>query len=209
MWRSRALHELSLLDGGTPPGGSIWKCSRVDSRPHLDGQLTEACWQQTLPQSLNVQNGVATRVWLAHDDLYLYLAATCPKRSATTYLAKRRPRPRDADLSQMDRIQLLFDVNRDYTSWWRFEIDHRGWTSDSLTGDSSWDPQYYVATNSDEGAWSVEMAIPLEELGLAAAQGQYWAVGIRRIVPKRFVEEWLPSESAGRSLDLLGLVRMD
>lgn len=206
-WRGRALHELGIIGKSE---AQLWRCGRAQEAPHLDGLLDDSCWTETSSRHLDNARGLdPTQVFLTRDDRHLYLAATCPKRAATSYLPKRRPRPRDADLSKMDRIQLLFDVNRDYTTWWTLEIDHRGWTTDSLMGDQSWNPKYYVASDSDSQSWRIEVAIPLEELAPPELRFQPWAVGIRRLVPGRFAERWRQAGTKVPTPDLQGVVSLE
>ena len=43
-----------------------------------------------------------------------------------------RTRPRQADLSANDRIDLILSPDRDYTSYYRLSIDYRGWVNSWL-----------------------------------------------------------------------------
>jgi hypothetical protein len=89
-----------------------------------------------------------------------------------------------------DRVDLLLDINRDYTSFWRLTVDHRGWTGESVLGDRSWNPRWYVAQRSDGETWTVEAAIPLDELGPGPQTGDAWAVGVQRVVPGAGLQSW-------------------
>lgn len=210
-WRGHALRELGLVDPDSKEVPTSWECHRIQERPHLDGELSDAAWQGASITSLTCGNEVApTQIVLAYDDEHLYVAASCPRRANTTYLPVRRPRPRDANLDEMDRLQILLDINRDYTSWWSIEIDHRGWTRDSLMTDPRWNPKYFVASSADESAWTVEVAIPLDELAPEAIRkASSWAIGVKRIVPEVAVEKWAPTSSTAHSPNLQGLLRLE
>ena len=79
----------------------------------------------------------------------------------------------------------MFDVDRDYASFWSLTIDHRGWPAESCFGDATWNPQWFIAAGGDEQYWTVEAAIPLAELGPKKPQVRdVWAIGIQRIIPR-------------------------
>jgi hypothetical protein len=75
----------------------------------------------SVPLSLVSDQGDDARwpaaVLLACDDEYLYVAASCRKVPSAAYPASSGPRPRDPDLSQRDRIEVLIDVDRDYATY--------------------------------------------------------------------------------------------
>jgi hypothetical protein len=82
-------------------------------------------------------------------------------------------------------------LDRDYTTYYRLTVDHRGWTGEACCGDRSWNPKWYVSAATAAGVWTIEAAIPLEEL-VAATQGQQqaWAVGLQRTVPGVGFQSW-------------------
>ena len=100
----------------------------------------------------------------AYDDKFLYAGFRCQKIEGQYYNARRQPRPRDADLQRRDRIELILDIDRDYCSGNRFVIDHRGWVQESCGGSLGWNPDWYVSQSEDEKTWTVEIAIPLEQI---------------------------------------------
>ena len=171
-----AQRELGL--GGRLPTNSdplsMFVCQETDQRPRLDGLLTESFWQSAI-DSGNVAtptvrlpgrepNPNTDLVMLAYDDEFLYAGFRCQKIDGQYYNTRPKARPRDADLIRRDRVELVFDVDRDYRSVNRFVIDHRGWVRESCTGSLGWDPDWYVSQSEDETSWTVEIAIPLEQL---------------------------------------------
>jgi hypothetical protein len=220
-WQRLAAGEEWLVARATPPPLSAMKCPRTATKPYLDGKLDDTMWRSVAPQELRsrVDDDKAWRatVQLACDEEYLYLAATCqhppgakapnakgvatkqpPAGSGTSPAHAGDPRPRDAELSQHDRLELLLDIDRDYATYYRFAVDHRGWTAESCWGDASWNPDWFVAAGSDEHAWTVEAAIPLTELtGTPPGPRVTWAIGIQRIVPGVGFQSWsLPASTA-------------
>ena len=76
--------------------------------------------------------------------------------------------------------------------------------------DPRWNPKYFVASSADESAWTVEVAIPLDELGPEAIRkASSWAIGVKRIVPEVAVEKWAPTSSTAHSPNLQGLLRLE
>jgi hypothetical protein len=82
----------------------------------------------------------------------------------------------------LDRICFDIDINRDYVTSWHFEIDHRGWTTESIFGDLNWNPEYFVACHQDEHSWTLEVAIPLNQLAGDATRSA-WGLRMERTIP--------------------------
>ncbi len=194
-WTICARGELWLMHGNQLPPKSVLSSKRASTKPRLDGRLNDEVWQQAKPVELSSiqrddDNWPATAM-LAHDGEFLYLAATCRKAAGATYPTNNDPRPRDADLADRDRVDLLIDLDRDYATYYRFTFDHRGWTSDVCLGDKTWDPQWFVAAASDDATWTIEAAIPLAELtGEPITPRTVWAIGIQRTVPGVGFQSW-------------------
>ena len=97
------------------------------------------------------------------------------------------------DIQQQDqhRVQLLLDIDRDYTSFYRLTVDHRGWTREECFGDVAWNPSWYVAADRDRTQWTIEAAIPLSELVREVPSSRaVWAMGIQRVVPGVGFQAW-------------------
>jgi hypothetical protein len=163
--------------------------------------LDDPIWQEAksaaLQSAQHDDGDWPAAVMLACDDEFLYIGARCqtpPTAARTPALAEMddpAPRVRDADLSAHDRIEVLVDIDRDFTTFYRLAIDDRGWTNDACWNDASWDPKWFVAAKREQAAWTVEAAIPLVELvGRPPAPGTSWAVGIQRVVPNVGFQSW-------------------
>ncbi len=127
---------------------------------------------------------LSAEVRLAYDTQYLYLGVRCPKASGVEYPTSGGPRPRDPDLADHDRVEIFLDLDRDWTTYWRLVVDHRGWTGESCWGDRSWNPQWFVAAQEDAHSWTVEAAIGLDQLtGFFPKANSRWTIGVQRIVP--------------------------
>jgi photosystem II stability/assembly factor-like uncharacterized protein len=218
--RSQGLHQQAqryiLQTVRTRPHDAWWQCARAEqwlaeakgvatkpianayrtaTKPKLDGQLDDATWRGARPiaiQSASAQPGQSTATaMISYDDAFLYLAVRCPRAAGVKYAKSNSMRPRDPDLSDHDRVDLFLDLDRDYTTFYRLTIDHRGWVSEACWGDVSWNPKWFVAAGQDGQFWTAEAAIPLAELtGQHPKPRDVWALGIQRIIPGDEVQSW-------------------
>jgi photosystem II stability/assembly factor-like uncharacterized protein len=194
-WRSAAQAELWLNNRTGLPPKPLALCWQTDTRPFLDGKLEEDCWQGHKPMVLRdavgkTAEGYPTEAWLAYDQDFLYIALRC-RHPADRYVAPVKARPRDADLRPYDRVSILLDMDRDYTTCYHLQIDQRGCLCEDCWGDLRWNPRWFVAIKSDKSGWQVEAAIPLKELtGDRITVGRAWACNIVRVLPGRGVQAW-------------------
>jgi photosystem II stability/assembly factor-like uncharacterized protein/tetratricopeptide (TPR) repeat protein len=185
-------------------------CSRALVRPYLDGDLDEPCWSG---KPLAFKNAVgdtlkthATKAWLAYDRDYLYLALYC-RQPPEKYVAPVSTRSRDADLRGFDHVSLILDLDRDYATYYRLQVDQRGCVAEDCWGDRSWDPQWYVAIQSVPGSWQIEAAIPLAELsGHAVKPSEFWAFNLTRVIPGKGIQAFSTPADVEPRTDGLGLL---
>jgi hypothetical protein len=194
-WRDAAAAELWLTNRSGPPPKPVAPCRQTPTRPLLDGKLDDECWQGLKP--LPFRNAVGetaqeypTQAWLAYDEEYLYLALRC-RHPEDRYVPPVEVRPHDADLRPYDRVSLLLDLDRDYTTYFHLQVDQRGCVCEDCWGDRTWNPRWFVAVHSDRTSWQIEAAIPLAELtGDGIKPGQAWACNVVRVLPGRGVQAW-------------------
>lgn len=201
-WWGCAQGELHIADATAPRIKPRLKCVKAESKPRLDGRLDDAVWKRaetaTLESGLHDDGDWPAAVLLAHDAEFLYIAIQCrnapgsEKASAKNGDGKLPPgRPRDADLSDHDRVELFLDIDRDYATFYRLTVDHRGWTNDRCWEDHTWNPTWYVATSRDERGWTAEAAIPMKELtGQSPKPREVWAIGLQRVAPGVGFQSW-------------------
>ena len=187
--------EIWLAEKKGPSPKPTCTCVTAPAKPRLDGRLDDAVWQRAKPIAL--QSGLhddsawPATVMLAHDAEFLYIGIRCRQAVGAAYEAAPGPRVRDADMAGHDRVEVLIDLDRDYATYYRLTIDHRGWTADSCCGDSTWDPVWYVAARTADGFWTAEAAIPLGQLtSHLPAAGTVWAVGVQRTAPGVGFQSW-------------------
>lgn len=195
-WQSAAASELVLARPGGSTQVTTAICKRTPQPPNLDASFSDPCWQAAkevpLRSDADAPLPEGALALLAHDAEFLYLAASLPRvpgRPAPTI--ELTGRSHDADLGDHDRLVFALDVDRDYSTSYRFAVDHRGQTKDDCWGDPAWDPKWYVATDGEEDRWRIEAAIPFAELGpRPPAAGEVWAISLGRVAPAVGVQGW-------------------
>jgi len=186
-------------------------CPRTIKKPMLDGRLDDECWKAFMPLDLQSSagntGGYKTQVYMTYDDEFLYVAATCTHPEGKQ-LPKAEKRRRDDDLSGRDRIELLFDLDRDYQSFFRLRVDQRGCVADDCTGDRTWNPKWFVAVDPTPTGWTAEIAIPLSEfVNKTPTSGTTWAMNATRVLPGVGVQSWSGPASATVRPEGMGLMR--
>lgn len=177
------------------PPKRVVPCVVATEKPYLDGKLDDAVWLAARPIPLaspaRDDGEWGAVAYVAHDDEFLYLAATCRRAPGVEYADTAESRPRDGDLSRHDRVEFLIDIDRDAATYYRLAVDHRGWPNDGCWGDAAWNPSWFIAVEKNEAAWTLEAAIPLKELtSQPPAPGTAWALGVQRIVPGVGFQSW-------------------
>ncbi len=213
-WRDAALSELWLVSRNGACPKPVVQCRQTDNRPFLDGKLDDKCWQGVKPLVLRGadprdrdgdpkkhrwSDDYPTEVYLTYDKEYLYVGLVC-RQPKEKYVAPVKPRPRDADVRPYDRVSLLLDVDRDYSTYYHLQIDQRGCTCEDCWGDLTWNPKWFVAVHSEPGVWQIEAAIPFAELtGDPVSLGKTWACNVARVVPGQGVQAFsLPADAQPR-----------
>jgi photosystem II stability/assembly factor-like uncharacterized protein len=186
-------------------------CPKAADRPHLDGKLDDACWKGIKPLSLeNVSGEVkeyGTKAYFTADDEYLYFAVECSHPAGKSQ-PKAEKRRRDDDLRGKDRVDILLDVDRDYQTYYRLQIDQRGCVADDCTGDPTWNPKWFVAAEPTDTGWTAEIAIPRAELtGGLLKPGSTWAMNVTRVVPGAGCRTWSGPAAAAPRPEGMGLMQ--
>ncbi|MBC8869985.1 MAG: hypothetical protein H8E44_11235 [Planctomycetes bacterium] len=213
-WGACAQSEIWLLRPGRVAPKPVATCTKAAGRPQLDARLDDDVWQSCTPIPLASRHrddvNWPAAVMLAHDDEFLYLSVSCHKAPDAVYPTSESPRPRDPDLSDRDRVEFYLDVDRDYATYYRLVVDHRGWVSETCFGSASWNPQWYVAAAQDDRTWTVEAAIAWSELvERAPGQGEHWSAGIQRVVPRVGFQSWTQPAAVSVRAEGFGLLTFE
>jgi photosystem II stability/assembly factor-like uncharacterized protein len=194
-WWECAKTEQWLIDRQNQPPKTLWNCRRAAGKPRLDGRLDEPLWRAAevveLRSAQREDAEWSAVAMLSYDEEFLYVGLSCSRAAGYRYDTSDRPRPRDPDLSDRDRVELFIDVDRDFATYYRLVIDHRGWTGETCWHDATWNPTWFVAAGGDDAEWTAEAAIPFTELvGESPSPATTWAVGMQRTVPGVGFQSW-------------------
>jgi len=198
--------ELWMTDRNLVPAPPkpVCESKRTESRPLLDGKLDDACWRDAKPIRLILASGLSesggeskgmedrfrTDARFAYDGEFIYISVSC-SHPAGLRAEPTAWRTRDSDLSGHDRVDILLDLDRDYQTYYRLQIDHRGCLAEDCWGDRSWNPKYFAAFHSTDTEWTAELAIPVQELtGDLPSHGKMWAMNVTRVVPGKGLLSW-------------------
>jgi photosystem II stability/assembly factor-like uncharacterized protein len=200
--RSLAEREIWLMFATAEQPAAMTICRRTDIKPHLDGLLSDPCWEAA--RDLRLTNGAtnddlpkvsdptSTLMMLSYDDEFLYVGFSVPRLEGAPPDRPQPGRTRDSDLTRHDRVTICLDVDRDYTTWYEFQVDQRGWTCERCWEDQRWNPAWYVAADADDTHWRIEAAIPWIELTPTPPQrGTVWAATMTRTTPTVGMQSWV------------------
>lgn len=223
IWKNIAKAENWLLHPASSPPRPVYLCRFTKSRPVLDGLLSDECWQEADELRLSEKpildkenesdrdNLSRPFVLLSYDKTHLYIAASIPIKEGLNYPEPADSgRTYDANLKLQDRLSFVFDIDRDYTTYYQMEVDHRGWTSDRCWIDRSWNPRWFVAREKDKQYWRTEIAIPLQELVPSPRlKRKTWGFSVVRIMPAVGLQGWSHPLSSEPRPDTFGLMRFE
>lgn len=174
--------------------------STAGEKPVIDGKLNDDLWKieptisRLIPRQADGYAPVKTEAWLSYDDSFLYVAARCHEPLLRDLLIDVTAR--DGDVQKDDSIEILFDTNHDKKSFHHFAVNPEGILFDARNFDAKWNSTAKVVTSKEEGAWTVEMAIPLSEINADLAAHKTWGFQMARHRPRMEEKksyQWSPS----------------
>lgn len=219
--KSLAEREVWLMFATAQAPQALTVCRRTIEKPQLDAVLADLCWQESKELHLTSEplagdrladpEPTAALMMFAYDPEFLYVGISVPRRDgAPLDEPVRTGRTHDADLTHHDRLTICLDVDRDYATWYEFQIDQRGCTFESCWEDRRWNPTWYVAMDADATHWRIEAAIPWSELVASPPQrGTNWGAAITRTTPTVGVQSWVHPAAIPPRPASFGLLRFD
>jgi hypothetical protein len=145
----------------------------------------------------------ATRIQIAYDDRYLYVAATCVDDSATvvaTGLGRRDEQP------PTDMLMIAIDPRHDHQTGYAFQTNPSSWQGDLSTRDDDRNDRDYnavwdVRAAVTKSGWTAEFRIPFSQIRFTASPqpGQIWGFNVQRTI-RRLSENgtWVPKPRGER-----------
>jgi len=209
-----------LAQPPTPQEQKTVHAIRASGPISIDGVLEETAWQeegysdftQSDPTD-GAQPTEKTKVWVAYDEKYLYVAARL--YDSQPELITSRLGRRD-DFVDSDWFIFAVDPYYDRRSGYQFAVNPAGsivdWTLlNDEWNDSTWDGVWEWKALIDEEGWTVEIRIPYNQLRFPKKDEYVWGVNFRRVIKRKnerigFV--WVAKEDSGyvsRFAKLLGI----
>jgi len=176
--------------------GKVVHARRITGTPPtIDGRLDDETWTGAEAATGFVQrdpdNGKPmtedTRVQVAYDSRYLYIAVTCmDSNPVTTGFGRRDEEP------PTDMVNIGLDPRHDHLTGYLFQTNPSSWQGDmSLFDDDNSDRDYNsnweVRSQVTPLGWTAEFRIPLSQMRFTAAPapGQVWGFDVKREIRRK------------------------
>jgi hypothetical protein len=185
--------------------GKVVRAVRLATPPEIDGRLDDGIWELAPAtdgfSQRDPDNGDAateiTRLQVAYDDRYLYVAVACLDSSAAQIAAGLGRRDQ---FPSTDYVGIGFDTRHDHLNAYQFETNPSGVQRDfRLHNDDQFDFDYNavweVRTEMTEAGWTAEFRIPLSQMRFNAlpGPGQVWGLNARRSIRRKGeLVTWVP-----------------
>jgi len=163
----------------------VYPCPRTNAPVAVDGQLNEAAWesaplvtgftQYNRPVLVDPQ----TSLRVMYDDANLYFGVTCdePRMDKLTAVGHARD---SGEVFHGEAIEIFVDPDHDQRTYYQFGINAAASIYDSRLTDPAWSAKVRAATVLGEKAWTVEVAIPWADLGVAPQTGWLFSLNVCR-----------------------------
>ena len=220
-----------------PPARALRATRLTGPGPKVDGLVDDAVWTAIVPFGDFVQQdpreGEAatekTEVRLAYDaqNLYIGVVAFDTDPGGIIYTQSRR----DADLTDSDSIQFIFDTYNDHQNGFVFGTNPSGVEYDGQvagegsTGSSAlpgvggagstrgglgafnanWDADWTVRSQVTARGWEAELSIPLKTLRYTPGDGKTWGFNAMRNIRRKNEQSYLQPIPRGYNLTRVSL----
>ena len=149
-------------------------CRKTVAPPHVDGKLDDTAWATTAPFSAfftprgDRETSFPTQVQSTYDANNLYLAFRCQEPNLAGLVTKVSSR--DGPVWQDDSVEIFIDTNLDRKTYYQFAFNAKGVAYDALGINGKWNGRHNAKTSRTADAWTLEVAIPWQTIGLKAPE---------------------------------------
>jgi hypothetical protein len=187
-----------------------YTATRITVPPTINGILDDEAWQagswagdftQNQPYSGRPETQ-KTEFKILFDDNNIYMAIKAYDTSPDS-IVNRLTRRDEAD---GDLVGVIFDSFHDLRTGFLFGVSSSGvkydqmFTGDGQNQDSSWDPNWWVATSVNNEGWIAEMKIPFSQVRFDKKSSDGWGLDVARILYRKNEQTFwqhIPREAAG------------
>ncbi len=170
----------------------------------LDGHLNEAAWTEAQIIDDFIQQSPAegqpiserTEVRMLYDTEKLYIGFECYDSEPEKVVANEMRR--DGQLWQNDNVYVMLDTYGDKRQCFFFRTNALGALSDTAVTDGgenlngSWDCIWEAGGRRHDKGWTVEIAIPFNQLRFKKSDAMVWGVNFgRNIARKNETSQWI------------------
>ncbi len=195
---------------GQDPEKKKYAATRITSPPVINGILDDEAWQsgtwtgeftQNQPYSGKPETQ-KTEFKILFDDNNLYVAIKAYDTSPDS-IVNRLTRRDEAD---GDLVGIILDSFHDLRTGFLFGVSSSGvkydqmFTNDGQNQDSSWDPNWWVATSLNKEGWVAEMKIPFSQVRFDKSSSNGWGLDVARILYRKNEQTFwqhIPREAPG------------
>ena len=153
--------------------------------PKIAGDLSDACWEdaEITGDWTNVETGKTVtpkpEVFVYYDETHLYVAFLNPEPDMKSVVAEAGGR--DGEVWRDDSNEIFLDPTGKRESYYQLIVNTKGVVLDGKSREWDWDCEAAVAVKMMKDAWSVEVAIPLKDMGVTGSpKGQTWVANFCR-----------------------------
>lgn len=197
-----AAQAVATTDANRKTGQAV----RIDHAPELDGELTDACWQQAPVMTdfvlnyptFGIPSSEKTAVRVVYTDEAIYIGAYLYQKTGTV---RNDLSQRDGS-STADEFHVGLDTYRDRQNAFRFQITAGGVQSDfrmsPLNLDPGWDAVWDSKVKLHSDGWVVELRIPFSAIRFPKQPVQHWGLQFaRQIQYANEFSTWSPVDPNG------------
>jgi len=172
-----------------PSAGKIILCGKAEA-PKIDGQLDDPCWQAARAYADFAAHGTGgepayrTEARLVHDGVKIYIALKCYQK---TDVILAWTRERDGRVWREDGVEILLNRPDDTVADQRLQaiINTKGNIFDFYNGDTDWDGDIEVKTAMQPDFYTMELSLPIRDVGMEPAKNRFLRINLVRNVYAR------------------------
>ena len=171
--------------------------TRVDQGPKMDGRLDDPAWQNAKPIEGFVQRDPGywvpsterTTARIVYDQRKIYFGFECFDSEPHKIVANNMRR--DSQLWGDDNVQILLDTYNDRQTGAFFFVNSLGAKRDLIlsregrTYNEDWDCIWEAKGHRDDKGWSVEVAIPFDQLRFKDEKDAVWGINLARFIARK------------------------
>jgi len=151
----------------------VYPCPRLAPAPKIDGDLSDACWAKApLVSGFTFYNrpelvAVQTSFRAGYDERFLYFAVRCDEPNAKRLTATHAGRDAKGVFSG-EAVELFLDPKHNHADYFQLGVNLAGSFYDARRQDVTWNCAAGVKTKKLADGWSLELAVPWGDLGVAS-----------------------------------------